>query len=717
MEITAFKKDTSVTADGTKYDYADTAEYNYEVLDNYTSTNNGTNLKDTTYNVYLDSYGYAIAVDQVETPKNYVFITGVDDSYSNLGTKNVKASAIFLDGTMKTIDITTSKGDGENLTDNPTLNSWFTYTVDKDGVYTVTKVASAINVNKNVKVAQAADPTRGNGDNQNIDKKHIYLSGAGTDGYDKVYGNDDTIYLTASIKEIKNAQGTTAIIIDGVDSVTTGLKNANIDPWHAAGDELKNADKAYSEDAKPTSSGVYTLYKSNGYIIASVVVGEDATASKNLVYVTSSSVEQESYDKTADEWTWIRKVALNGEEVELKEVSDSLTYLDKMDQYTWYQVKYNAEGEVIGVLDGDTADKTFDNWNLTAGSEYVTDIKNLDTAIENETTVLFSDSFTAKKMSMIGNVLFALTNDTNDNGFYVSDDVKVVLTQTNKNKTTTTFEVGAKALKNIVDTLNENNAKGYDYEISAIIESGVATTVVIRDLTNTYERPSGNVNAEDYTVSRMGTTITNVLYHTDAKHDVDTLLDVILANLEKDGFKDFKLSYDGSSDYSIVATDKRGIEYTFKWAKSAATEGYKISVDGNGMLVNVNATLSTVITDGTYAKRTKADASKTTDYANVTSDKVKNGGDGASYVSGFYKVSFTGTYTADPVYVQAGGKVVVKDITGVGAHWTGYTVSAGNFEVSNREVDSKDDSKLTVTLTAPATLDNNASVTFTLVKL
>ena len=47
--------------------------------------------------------------------------------------------------------------------------------------------------------------------------------------------------------------------------------------------------------------------KENGYIIAAVVVGEDAAASKNLVYAHTDDVEMESYDKTADEWTWTRK--------------------------------------------------------------------------------------------------------------------------------------------------------------------------------------------------------------------------------------------------------------------------------------------------------------------------------------------------------------------------------------------------------------------------
>ena len=724
VEITAFKKDTSVTADGTKYDYADTAEYDREVLDQYTSTGNATtNLKNTTYNVYLDSYGYAIAVDQVETPKNYMFITGVDDSYSNLGNKNVKASAIFLDGTMKTIDITTSKGDGENLSDDATVNSWFTYTVDKDGIYTVTEVASAINVNRNVKVAQAADATRGNGDSQNIDKRHIFLNGAGTDGYDKVYGNDDTIYLTASIKEIKTDDNRSAIIIDEVDSVTTGLKNANIDPWNAAGTEIAAVEATYATSAAATdgvSAGVYTLYKSNGYIIATVVVGEDATASKNLVYVTSSSVEQESYDKTTDEWTWTRKVALNGEEIELKEVSDSLTYLENMEQYNWYQVKYNAEGEVIGVLDSDVGG-TYDQWNLT-GNEYVTNVSGLATAIDAEDTVLFTQRFTSNKMKMVGNVLYANTTDSLDNGFYVSDEVKVVLTQTNKNKTTTTFEVGAKALKNIVDTLNENNTTGYTYVLSAIIENGVATTVVVWDQTNNYERPEVVGENTFVNLTANGTRIYYIWDDTKmtTAPAEDVMLAQVIAELESNGMIVDKVSKAGSTYTFELSKMVGGSKVSLPnrtWDVTSGTlPGSIVTINGKAYLVDESNTrydqimdelgltmtgTGVKLADGSY--KAWGDSISLTDNSDDNKDAFTYG---TTAATGYYKVSFTG-YTVDnaPLAMKAGETVRVT-ITNGG--WGAYVPTFNNGFVGSTV--SHNATTAVVDLTAPATLAADISV-------
>ena len=479
VEITAFKLNSSVTVDGTKYSYSDAAEYDFEVLDHYTGAS-GANLKDLTYNVYLDAYGYAIGVDLVETPNNYVFITGIDSNYSSIASKTLDANAIFIDGTSKVISV---KGDkGKVPAAGALVNSWCTYTVDKDGVYTLTQVDGKIDTADGVKVAQYAAANH----NTVIDQKHISLPGAASGSYSKVYGNDATVYLTASIKEIMTESTQSDIIIDGVDSVTTGIKNANIQPWNqkTAFDEADDDIKA--EDAVGAASGVYTLYKSNGYIIATVVVGEDAAASKNLVYVHSGNVEQEGYDKTTDEWTWTRKVVSNGKEIELKEVGDALTYIGSaagegnMKQYNWYQVKYNAEGEVISVEAASTALK---------GNEYVTDIKKVETAVNDEDTVLYAEPFTNDQPSMIGSTLFVSTKDKT--GFFVAENVNITLIQYVKNKQETTFETGVRELEKIVDDLNTEHGK-FNYTINAILEDGAATSVVIYDQANSYNNNPSN---------------------------------------------------------------------------------------------------------------------------------------------------------------------------------------------------------------------------------
>ena len=522
-----------------------------EVLDQY--TDNKVNLKDLTYNVYLDEYGYLIGVDLVETPNNYVFITGIDTAYSNLSNKTLDASAIFIDGSMDVIEVKADKGDVPEAKNNALVNSWCTYTVDKNGVYTLTEVAGKISDDDDV--AQYANAAY----TKTIDKKNISLPGGGTGDYNKVYGNDATVYLTASIKEIMTDSNRSDIIIDGVDSVTTGIKNANITPWDAEDARKDAEDDIKDREASGVASGVYTLYKENGYIIAAVVVGEDAAASKNLVYAHTDDVEMESYDKTADEWTWTRKVISDGQEVEIKEVGDALTYLDTMDQYNWYQVKYNADNEVMNVEPASKA--------LILNEDYVTDIDNLEAAINGkEDTVLYMESFSKDQPEMKGSTLFVTTKSTQ--GFFVAEDVNITLIQIVKNKQETTFETGVDELENIIDDLNEKNGT-FNYQISAILEDGAATSVVIYDKTNTYEKPNRPVDS-DITVVLNKDGSVDVLYIGE-EPDIDDILVAIEDAIEKDGYTVIEKEMESGKYQFIAENDKTGFKSTFTYDSSDKT--------------------------------------------------------------------------------------------------------------------------------------------------
>ena len=472
-EITSFKKGSNVTAGGTKYSINAAAYYDAEVLKDYTD-GTVTNLKDTTYNIYLDTYGNLIGLEEVDAVDNYVFITGADNGSSNLSTKTNDANAIFLDGTSKVIEVSNTKGDG--VADSPIVNKWFTYTVDKNGVYTLKNIKTSDFDSTKDKVGQK-DQTNSSVD---IDKKNITLNGNGD--FKKVYGNADSIYLTATLKKVKNDKGYYAVI-SGADNVTTGVKNASIKTWTDT-DAQKDVDKNIdAKDWKGTSSGVYTLFKDNGYVIAAVVVGEDAASSKNLVYATKNSVELESYDKNADEWTWTMKaVDAKGQEITLTEVSDSLSELKKIDtKGVWYQVKYDAKGNVISVEKASTA--------LT-GKKYITAFGKIEDAIDAEDTVLLETGALKDKLTLKGSTLYGNTNGTR--GVVVDDATNVVFIQKN-NKETTSYENGVKAVETALKNLNEVSKGVYKYEFSAIIEDGIATTIVIRDL-----------QADDYTSSTPG---------------------------------------------------------------------------------------------------------------------------------------------------------------------------------------------------------------------
>ena len=497
-EITSFKKGSNVTVGGTKYEFNAAAYYDNEALKVYTGENNNDtiNLKDTTYNVYLDTYGNLIGLEEVDAVDNYVFITGADENSSNLATKTTDANAIFLDGTSKVIEVSKTKGDGIDSADiSPVINKWFTYTVDKNGVYTLKNIKST-GYTTALKVGQSKTQA---GDIE-IDKKHVSLDGSGD--FTKVYGNADSIYLTASLKKVTKAANANYVVIAGVDNVTTGVKNASIKTWDAAQAkkdvDSKNATATDFWATDGVSNGVYTLFKDNGYVIAAVVVGDDAASTKNLVFSHKKDVELESYDKTEDEWTWTRKVVnAKGEEIVLTEKSDSLSELNKMVKGLWYQVKYDAKGNVISV---DTASNALS----AVKKEYITSFGDIETAVNDNDTVLLEMVETKtvhnaldKKLTLKGSTLYDATSAKL--GVAVDDDTNIVFIQKNDNKETTSFETGVKALETALKNLNEVSKDTYSYEFSAYIEDGIATTVVIRDLTAGEYEGSKPATKADYT--------------------------------------------------------------------------------------------------------------------------------------------------------------------------------------------------------------------------
>lgn len=93
---------------------------------------------------------------------------------------------------------------------------------------------------------------------------------------------------------------------------------------------------------------------------------------------------------------------------------------------------------------------------------------------------------------------FCVTSD-GKLGVAVDDDTNIVFIQKNDNKETTSFETGVKALETALKNLNEVSKDTYSYEFSAYIEDGIATTVVIRDLTAGEYEGSKPATKADYT--------------------------------------------------------------------------------------------------------------------------------------------------------------------------------------------------------------------------
>ncbi len=395
--LSEFSKNKYVINDGTKYEYDTTIDYDPDVLDDYTGASATQQLKDTSYNLYLDPYGYLIGIEVVDAVKNYIFLTGIDQGNSNLNAKTSDAAGILTDGTFvnfrmnmtdsravtdvygETVHKAGSTADGGATTTKGRFqghalwNTWCTYTVDKDGVYTLTEVGdyNSTTGNKPAKAGQFADLTS-NAASKSIDTKHVSLKGD-TNKY--VYGNDNSVYIMAEVKEVtsKNkiykefpipngstvgantanttlAEESPVIVISGVDSMGTGVDNVKIETL-ADTTAIKNAARTGST-AKAYPGYIYTLFDNDGYVIAAVILGEDSGASKNLVYSHKGSVESERYNSSSDDWTWTRYVISNGEEILLTQNGDKVNPANsiyRMYANTWYEVTYKADGTVKDV--------------------------------------------------------------------------------------------------------------------------------------------------------------------------------------------------------------------------------------------------------------------------------------------------------------------------------------------------------------------------------
>ena len=626
VEITAFKNGSWITVDGEQYDYNDAIQYDDDVLDDYDDTN----MKDTTYNVYLDAYGYAIGVEVVEESSNYLFLTGMDGSNSNLSNRNVDANVIFTDGTMATVTVNFKDSEnaaGGSLTPGALMNTWCKYTVNGDKVYTLTEIADSKATFEN---ADGSTDKAGQGSNLDtasaadkefvtLDKSHVTLNGiTDSTGFKRVYANDNSVFLSVETEKLNN-NSTDYVIISDVDGISTGIQNVNLKAWNAKA--VKADDTAYSAVAEANiSHGVYTLFDDDGYVIAAVVVGEDDGTTTNYAFVTSDSMNRESYDKEKDEYTWSREAIVNGELVTLTETGSSNPELRGMVRGSWYEVKYYADGTVRRVTEikkdnGDTtvdANEFYANSSAPVGTypKYVGLIDYVEKASDDNDTVVLYQDLTAQTyvVSVKGSTLQVDTTiSTGSRGFAVSPSAKTVLIQdsvTSSGKVTLMDDIyeytgGSAGLERAVRNLNDNaKFKGY---IGAVIENGVATSVVIYDKTETDINTGidgSDIDGVTVTLNEPSAGKVSVSY-TGTQPTDDQAISAIVSEMNKQGYTVTNTKYDNSVPAYVLSTTRKvgGMEVAqdFTW-DGTKTQMITIKVDGTNKLVANGTTFASLFT-------------------------------------------------------------------------------------------------------------------------
>ena len=673
VEIQAFKNGSWIEVDGAEQKYADSVQYDDEVLDQYDDSN----MKDTTYNVYLDPYGFVIGVEIVDEVTNYLFLTGLDEGASNLVNQNLEANAIFLDGTMDTITVNFKESEndrGGSLTPHALMNTWCEYTVDKNGVYTLTEVADDdYSFTNNQSDAKKYDDV-GQGKNVNtstttagntvtLDKSHIKLDGIPTTAFKTVYTNDDTIFLSAETSMIHAANPSrNVVIISDVTGVATGHQNVSLEAWNAQA--VKESDSDYSGVAlTDISNGAHALFDDEGYVIAVVVVGEDNGSTTNYAYVTSGNMNREGYDKEADEYTWTREAIVNGEVVTLTEIGDTNPELKKMQQGEWYEVRYDANGNVRRVTwladqdrnnVGDNSTgltvPAFDFENIpvyNTANEIINNIANVEASVDAEDTVLLWDNLTndSYSVSVVGSTLQIETDTTDPMGFAVRSDAKTVLIQDSEvsksGKITYMDDIyeydgGTSGLERAIKRLNDNDA--FEGFIGAVFENGVATSVII------YDKTATDINTGD---TNVGGSVDGVyvdylsdpddvkVYTEKYTLSEDDAVSAIVDALKNAGWTIDEFSEATPDHWEFKATKANGQKETFKfdYSSDVFVAAVAYTVDGKDALGSGNYPAPS----NSY-NRYSTDGGETWTYTNSTIAIAK----GMEIETGYVKLAVTG---------------------------------------------------------------------------
>ncbi len=306
-----------LTANGEKYEVAAKAfedaafMFDYDVED----------LEDTTYNLYLDPYGYVIGVRKVTADDKYVFVVGYDVNAKHSAKAIDEALVIFTDGTMESIKVrdndldlpaayekilTGAAGDG-----NSNVNRWFTYT-EKNGVYNLEKLV------KN----QIVDTTTTelNRDNVSVVDKDNAKQVA--------HGNNKSVFITVDVGDDINDDGS---IVD-VNSVSNGIKGTSI--------EVEGDEDLDNFDGKDSDEMIFAIY-SGHYITYAVVVGDDAGNNDDMLYLTSFI---KSKELSNGDYIWTYEGLNKDGETVLKSFVAKDINKDNLADDTMYTVTYDKDG-------------------------------------------------------------------------------------------------------------------------------------------------------------------------------------------------------------------------------------------------------------------------------------------------------------------------------------------------------------------------------------
>ena len=480
----------AITADGTNYSAAEDAAWQAEYLYDYSLSQ----LKDHTWNVYLDQYGYVLGLENVEAATNYAFLVGYEAGSNVLAQAIDKALVIMIDSegnsVLKTVDARDNKmtsAEHSQLfasTTSGNINRWVTYEMDGDVMELKTCVDEQFYDNFASRTFK-------------VDRENATLEGTDlTSTSQVVYGNASSVYVSvdADYSVIPDG-GSTGGSIVAINGTTTGIKNTSIDVynWNVSAEEATTSQPGWTNHA----NGAYVLYK-DGYVKYAVVVGEDGSIADRLVYLTDG-ISEKKYDSELDSYLYIYSGVSQGE---LSDEIISEVATDTAGNQLKEGVLYVASYDANGIITKMTA-KT-DNW-MTANT-----VNNKDAKYVQATGGAngLADSFA---LNLKGATLYITA--ASNNHYVILDDncVFYVDGMNEKNTKETGYERYTDA-ENALSALGNSDLVTGTFVAICDADTGYATTIIIND--DYYEgygtpgAPSGYmVNWTSPAVTLTGTTV------------------------------------------------------------------------------------------------------------------------------------------------------------------------------------------------------------------
>lgn len=179
-----------------------------------------------------------------------------------------------------------------------------------------------------------------------IDCSKVYLKDSYGASRPFAYGDDSSVYLVVSQGAVDTTNNKA---ITDVDGVYTGVQDVKIeiDKKEIKSDSVTNLKvdpKTYHVDP------VYTVYDGDGYVIASVVIGEAQGANKNYAYILSGA-KSEGVEDGVTKWTF--DAVMNGKKQTMTMLDKYGNTVNNLVPFTVQELMLDGDGNVVKVSDVD----------------------------------------------------------------------------------------------------------------------------------------------------------------------------------------------------------------------------------------------------------------------------------------------------------------------------------------------------------------------------